>query len=80
MLYILALIGFTLAHYIVGVMAGPPLTLLNALAVSVQSLHGRIFSFQPGNPQTLLNSIEAFVGLFIEAIVVAVITQRILGK
>lgn len=79
-LYVLALIGFTLAHYIVGVVAGPHLTLLNALAVSVQSLHGRIFSFQAGDPQTLLNTIEAFVGLFIEAIVVAVITQRILGK
>jgi hypothetical protein len=71
---------FTLAHYIVGVMAGPPLTLPNALAVSVQSLHGRIFSFQSGDLQTLLNTVEAFVGLFIEAIVVAVITQRILGK
>jgi uncharacterized protein YjbI with pentapeptide repeats len=78
--YVLALIGFTLAHYIVGVLAGPHLTWLSALAVSVQSLHGRIFSFQPSDPQTLLNTIEAFVGLFIEAIVVAVITQRILGK
>ncbi len=80
LLYVLALLGFTLAHYIVGVVAGPSLTWLNALAVSVQSLHGRIFSFQSGDPQTLLNTIEAFVGLFIEAIVVAVITQRILGK
>ncbi len=78
--YVLALVGFTLAHYIVGTVAEPHLTWLSALAVSVQSLHGRIFSFQPGDPQTLLNTIEAFVGLFIEAIVVAVITQRILGK
>jgi hypothetical protein len=80
LLYLLALVGFTLAHYIVGAVAGPHLTILNALAVSVQSLHGRIFSFQSGDPQTLLNTIEAFVGLFIEAIIVAVITQRILGK
>jgi hypothetical protein len=79
-LYFLALIGFTLAHYIVGAIDGQPLTVLNALAVSVQSLHGRIFSFQSEDPQTLLNTTEAFVGLFIEAIVVAVITQRILGK
>jgi uncharacterized protein YjbI with pentapeptide repeats len=79
-MYFLALVGFTLAHYIVGAVAGPHLTILNALAVSVQSLHGRIFSFQSGDPQTLLNTIEAFVGLFIEAIIVAVITQRILGK
>jgi hypothetical protein len=80
MIYFLAVIGFTLAHYIVGAVAGQPLTFLNALAVSVQSLHGRLFSFQSSDPQTLLNTIEAFVGLFIEAIVVAVITQRILGK
>jgi hypothetical protein len=80
MIYFLAVIIFTLAHYIVGAVAGPPLTFLNALAVSVQSLHGRLFSFQSSDPQALLNTIEAFVGLFIEAIVVAVITQRILGK
>ncbi|MGZ6356164.1 MAG: pentapeptide repeat-containing protein [Ktedonobacteraceae bacterium] len=78
--YFLAIIGFTIAHYFVGVVAGPQLTLLSALAVSVQSLHGRVFSFQPSDPQALINSIEAFVGLFIEAIIVAVITQRILGK
>ena len=80
MIYFLAVIGFTLAHYLVGAIDGHSLTFLNALAMSVQSLHGRLFSFQSGDPQTLLNTIEAFVGLFIEAIVVAVITQRILGK
>lgn len=79
-IYFLALLGFTLAHYIVGALDGHALTFMNALAVSVQSLHGRLFSFQSSDPQTLLNTIEAFVGLFIEAIVVAVITQRILGK
>jgi hypothetical protein len=79
-IYLLALMGFALAHYLVGAVDGHSLTVLNALAVSVQSLHGRLFSFQASDPQTLLNTIEAFVGLFIEAIVVAVITQRILGK
>ena len=79
-IYLLALAVFTLAHFTVGAIDGQPLTFLNAVAVSVQSLHGRLFSFQSGDPQTLLNTIEAFVGLFIEAIVVAVITQRILGK
>ena len=76
----LALIVFTLAHFMMGVVTGPHLSFLNAVAVSVQSLHGRLFSFQSGDSQTILNTIEAFVGLFIEAIVVAVITQRILGK
>jgi len=79
-IYLLALTVFTLAHYTVGAIDGQPLTFLNALAVSVQSLHGRLFSFQSSDPQTLLNTIEAVVRLFIEAIVVAVITQRILGK
>ena len=62
--------------YWIGVTTGPHLTWLMALAVSVQALHGRIFSFQSGDPQTVLNTIEAFVGLFIEAIVVAVITGK----
>jgi hypothetical protein len=79
-IYLLAVLVFTLAHYLVGAIDGHSLTFLNALAVSVQSLHGRLFSFQSGDPQTILNTIEAFVGLFIEAIVVAVITQRILGR
>ena len=63
-----------------GAVTGPHLTILNALGVGVQSLHGRIFPFQTGDPQTLLYTLEAFIGFFIEAIIVAVITQRILGK
>jgi hypothetical protein len=63
-LYVLALSGFTLAHYLVGAVDGHSLTVLNALAVSVQSLHGRLFSFQSSDPQTLLNTIEAFVVIY----------------
>jgi hypothetical protein len=73
------LIVFALAHYLVGIVDGSHLTMLNALAITVQNLHGRSFSLQTSDPQTLLNTAEAFVGLFIEAIIVAVITQRILG-
>ncbi len=78
--YVLAVLAFTIAHFLVGMLAGPQLTWLSALAVSVQSLHGRFFMFHSGDPQTVINTIEAFVGLFIEAIIVAVIMQRILGK
>jgi len=78
--YIIFLLFFTLLHMMVGARVGHPQTFPNALAVSIQSLHGRIFSFQSSDPQTWLNTAEAFVGLFIEAIVVAVIIHRILGK
>jgi hypothetical protein len=39
-----------------------------------------VFSRFSQDPHTLLHTLEAFIGFFIEAIIVAVITQRILGN
>jgi len=57
----------------------------NSILMSIQAFRGRpfsSFSFQssPTNPYLALESIEAIFGLLIEALIVAIFTQRILGK
>jgi hypothetical protein len=56
---------------------------VNALGLSMTSFHGR--GFFPGVTQlndtlTILTSIEAFVGLVLEATFIATLTQRFFGK
>src|SRR5579871_137915 len=78
--YILAIVGFAVAHYLVALFVEPPpLSWLQAFAMSIQSLHGRVFAFRPGDAQQVVNTAEAVVGLLIEALLVAIITPRILG-
>ncbi|MGZ3638767.1 MAG: pentapeptide repeat-containing protein [Ktedonobacterales bacterium] len=78
--YVIIVIIFTFAHYLVGLDTHSPLTVWGALAISIQSLHGRNFSFvNPTGPQVTLNTVEAVVGLLLESLVVSVITRRILG-
>lgn len=78
--YLFTILAFAAAHYIVGLVATPhPLTPLDALAMSIQNLHGRIFAFHAQDPQQAINTAEAMVGLMIESLIVAVITRRILG-
>jgi uncharacterized protein YjbI with pentapeptide repeats len=77
--YVLVVLAFTVTHFVVGLTIGPPLSPLSAFAMSIQSLHGRNFSFTPTSTQMGLNTVEAIVGLNVEALIVAVITRRILG-
>jgi uncharacterized protein YjbI with pentapeptide repeats len=81
--YALVIIGFTTAYYLLGASFKPPLSLVNALGLSMTSFHGR--GFFPGVTQlddtmTILTSIEAFVGLVLEATFIATLTQRFFGK
>lgn len=81
--YMLVVIGFTMTYYFLGTSDLPPLSLVNALGLSMTSLHGR--GFFPGATQlndtlTVLASIEAFVGLILEATFIATLTQRFFGK
>jgi uncharacterized protein YjbI with pentapeptide repeats len=81
--YALVIIGFTMAYYLLGASFKPPLSLVNALGLSMTSFHGR--GFFPGitqlnDPLTILASIEAFVGLVLEATFIATLTQRFFGK
>ena len=74
--YLITIIVFAFLHYIVDM---PHLTPLNALFTSVQNLHGHSFT-APSNLQGGISALEAFLGLFIEAILISIIVQRILGK
>jgi uncharacterized protein YjbI with pentapeptide repeats len=81
--YVLVIIGFTTIYYLLGASFKPPLSLVNALGLSMTSFHGR--GFFPGVTQlndtlTILASIEAFVGLVLEAAFIATLTQRFFGK
>ncbi len=81
--YVLVIIGFTMAHYLLGTSFKPSLSLVNALELSMTSFHGR--GFFPGvtqlnNPLTILASLAAFVGLILEATFIATLIQRFFGK
>jgi uncharacterized protein YjbI with pentapeptide repeats len=81
--YTLVIIGFTMVYYLLGVPFKPSLSLVNALGLSMTSFHGR--GFFPGVTQlndtlTSLASLEAFVGLILEATFIATLTQRFFGK
>lgn len=81
--YALVIIGFTTLYYLLGAASKPSLSLVNALGLSMTSFHGR--GFFPGVTQlndtlTILASIEAFVGLVLEATFIATLTQRFFGK
>lgn len=77
--YLATILAFAVTHFLVGLHTGKPLTPFDALAMSIQNLHGRVFAFQAGDPQRVVNTAEAMVGLFVESLIVAVITRRILG-
>jgi hypothetical protein len=81
--YALVIIGFMTMYYVLGASFKPPLSLVNALGLSMTSFHGR--GFFPGVTQlndtlTILASVEAFVGLILEATFIATLTQRFFGK
>lgn len=83
LVYMLVIIGFTTLYYLLGASFKPPLSLVNALGLSMTSFHGR--GFFPGVTQlndtlTILASLEAFVGLILEATFIATLTQRFFGK
>ncbi len=81
--YMLVITGFTTVYYLLGASFQPSLSLVNALGLSMTSFHGR--GFFPGVTElndtlTILASIEAFVGLVLEATFIATLTQRFFGK
>lgn len=75
--YLGVIMMFGVLHYFVGT---PPLTWLSALTISILNLHGRPFLSAPSGPEGLIDIMEAFVGLIVEAVLIGIITQRILGK
>ena len=81
--YLIVILSFAIAYFIVGHTVGPALSPLGAFVFSMTSFHGR--GFFPGgitldDPLTVLAAFEAFVGLLIEVTFIATLTQRLFGK
>ncbi len=82
--YLLVIVGFAAAYYLIGQIVGPALSPLGAFVFSMTSFHGR--GFFPGNnislddPLTVLAALEALVGLIIEVTFIATLTQRFFNR
>jgi uncharacterized protein YjbI with pentapeptide repeats len=81
--YLIVIIAFATAYFIIGRTVGPTLSPVSAWVFSMTSFHGR--GFFPGgieldDPLTILAALEAFVGLLIEVTFIATLTQRLFGK
>ncbi|MCT9935132.1 pentapeptide repeat-containing protein [Planotetraspora sp. A-T 1434] len=62
---------------------GPGLTLLESMVISVTAFHGRGFfpgTFSPGDPLALVAAAQAIIGLVIELVLLATVSQRLFGK
>jgi uncharacterized protein YjbI with pentapeptide repeats len=81
--YVLSLLVFAVLYYVVGQDVHTPLTVVDALSLSINSFHGRGFlpsTVAPGDPVTVLTAVEAIVGLVIEISFIATFTQRFFGR
>jgi hypothetical protein len=82
--YLLVVLGFAAAYYLLGNNAVPALDVHGAIVFSLTSFHGRGFSpggsLSPDNPLTTLAAAEAVIGLFTEVTFIATFTQRFFGK
>jgi uncharacterized protein YjbI with pentapeptide repeats len=83
LVYLLVVLGWASAYFVVSQTTAPHLTPLAALIFSITSFHGR--GFFPGgipldDPLTVLAAAEAMIGLVIEISFIATFTQRFFGK
>ncbi|HEV2460334.1 MAG TPA: pentapeptide repeat-containing protein [Ktedonobacterales bacterium] len=82
--YLLVVLGFAVAYYLVAAQVAVFMPPLAALVFSVTSFHGR--GFMPGenmpltNPLTVLAAAEAIIGLLIEITFIATFTQRFFAR
>jgi uncharacterized protein YjbI with pentapeptide repeats len=77
---VVILLLFWAAYYILALTTGTHTTLLSALALSIQNFFTPDFKLQDGTVQAFFSAFEGLCGLFIAAILIAIVTQRILGK
>jgi uncharacterized protein YjbI with pentapeptide repeats len=82
--YLVVVVGFAVAYYVIGAVVHPSLSAVDALIFSITSFHGRGFS--PGetvalhHPLTILAAGEAILGLLIEITFIATFTQRFFAR
>ena len=81
--YVIVVLFCAGSYYLLGTYYEPHLSFLNAVLTSITAFHGRVFSepFQnPGEPQLWVTAFEAVMGLVIESVFIAMLTQKFFGK
>lgn len=80
--YLLVIALCSTAYFVIGIYYPPHLTLLQAFLESITAFHGRVFYefFTPAAPQIWVTAFEAIVGLIIESVFIAMLTQKFFGK
>lgn len=94
--YVLLIAGFAAGYALTGKYCGvtlglssgmwlscrPDISWFNVLLISLTAFHGRVFSqqFGVGSPQFVLTAVEAIVGLVVESIFIAMLTQRVFNR
>lgn len=81
--YLGSLIVFAAAYFALGQSGAQPLSVVDAMALSINSFHGR--GFLPGtvavsDAVTVLTALEAMLGLIIEISFIATFTQRFFAR
>jgi len=80
--YLIVVSVCALAYFVFGLYFPPRLSLLQALLESITAFHGRVFLevFSSETPQIWVTAAEAVLGLLIEGVFIAMLTQRFFGK
>lgn len=81
--YLGSLIVFAAAYFALGQSGAQPLSLVDAMALSINSFHGRGFlpgTVVVGDAVTVLTALEAVLGLIIEISFIATFTQRFFAR
>lgn len=76
--YLVVIATFSVVYFFAGAHS-----VVEAIVVSVTAFHGRGFfstQFSPSDPLAIVSSLEAFIGLIIEIVLIATISQRLFGK
>ena len=80
--YLLLVSLCAVAYFLLGMYYTPHLSFVQALLESITAFHGRVFLelFASNTPQIWITAFEAVVGLVIEGVFIAMLTQRFFGK
>jgi hypothetical protein len=81
--YVLVILGFAATYFALGGANGQSLPWNEAIVISMTAFHGRGFFssvFQPGDLQAAVAAVEAFFGLLLEIVLIAMFTQRFFAR
>ncbi|HLY30607.1 MAG TPA: pentapeptide repeat-containing protein, partial [Ktedonobacterales bacterium] len=80
--YVSALTLFALLYFFIGQASGHPMSVAAAIITSVTAFHGRVFAggFTPGDALSWVTAAEAVIGVIVEGVFIAMLTQRFFGR